>query len=125
MAQDTSLNTISSQRQKKDVGGRGESWGRGQENTINKNKVVTQICVLAFSIEKRFPEIWSQPSLPGTEREAPLHKETSKSLLQKGNFSIFRASLLFDISFFFYLFVFLGPHLQHMEVPRLGVQSEL
>ena len=22
------------------------------------------------------------------------------------------------------LFVFLGPHLQHMEVPRLGIQSE-
>ena len=22
-------------------------------------------------------------------------------------------------------FVFLGPHLQHMEVPRLGVKSEL
>ena len=25
----------------------------------------------------------------------------------------------------FYFFGFLGPHLQHMEVPRLGVQSEL
>ena len=24
-----------------------------------------------------------------------------------------------------FVFVFLGPHLQHMEVPRLGVQSEL
>ena len=23
------------------------------------------------------------------------------------------------------LFLFLGPHLRHMEVPRLGVQSEL
>ena len=28
--------------------------------------------------------------------------------------------------FIFYLFfVFLGPHLWHMEVPRLGVESEL
>ena len=27
--------------------------------------------------------------------------------------------------FFFLSFVFLGPHLLHMEVPRLGVQSEL
>ena len=29
--------------------------------------------------------------------------------------------------FFFFLsfFVFLGPHPQHMEVPRLGIQSEL
>ena len=23
--------------------------------------------------------------------------------------------------FFFFLFVFLGPHLQHVEIPRLGV----
>ena len=25
----------------------------------------------------------------------------------------------------YYLFSFLGPHLQHMEVPRLGVESDL
>ena len=30
--------------------------------------------------------------------------------------------LLFALSF---LFVFLGPHLQHMEIPWLGVQLEL
>ena len=24
-----------------------------------------------------------------------------------------------------YVFVFLGPHLQHMEVPRLGVELEM
>ena len=29
-----------------------------------------------------------------------------------------------DVSFFFF-FVFLRPHLQHMEVPRLGIQLEL
>ena len=28
------------------------------------------------------------------------------------------------VSFFFFL-VFLGPYLQHVEVPRLGVESEL
>ena len=28
-------------------------------------------------------------------------------------------------TFFFFLSFFLGLHLQHMEVPRLGVQSEL
>ena len=27
--------------------------------------------------------------------------------------------------FVFYFFVFLGPHLRYMEVPRLGVESEL
>ena len=26
---------------------------------------------------------------------------------------------------FFFFFWFLGPHLRHMEVPRLGVESEL
>ena len=26
---------------------------------------------------------------------------------------------------FFFFFFFLGPHLQHMEVPRLTVESEL
>ena len=26
---------------------------------------------------------------------------------------------------FFFFFFFLGPHLQHMDVPRLGVESEL
>ena len=42
-----------------------------------------------------------------------------------GNWSI--SSRLSDLVFFsfFGLSVFLGPHLQHMEVPRLGVQSEL
>ena len=29
------------------------------------------------------------------------------------------------ISFFSFLFVFLGPHPWHMEVPRLGVQLDL
>ena len=28
-------------------------------------------------------------------------------------------------SFFFFLFVILGPHLWHMEVPRIGAESEL
>ena len=27
--------------------------------------------------------------------------------------------------FFSFFFVFLGPHPQHMEIPRLGVESEL
>ena len=31
----------------------------------------------------------------------------------------------FGFFFFFSLFVFSGPHLRHMEVPRLGVESEL
>ena len=27
--------------------------------------------------------------------------------------------------FFFFFFAVLGPHLQHMEIPRLGVKGEL
>ena len=33
-------------------------------------------------------------------------------------------TLLF-LFFYFLFFCFLGPHLQHMEIPRLGVESEL
>ena len=33
------------------------------------------------------------------------------------------SQVFFILTFFFFLF--LGPHLQHMEVPRLGVKSEL
>ena len=33
--------------------------------------------------------------------------------------------LVFIFFCFFFLFCFLGPHLKHMEIPRLGVQSEL
>ena len=29
------------------------------------------------------------------------------------------------IVFFFFFLFFLGPHLQHMEIPRLGVELEL
>ena len=35
------------------------------------------------------------------------------------------ASFCFLFCFVFCLFVSLGPHLRHMEVPRLGVESEL
>ena len=31
----------------------------------------------------------------------------------------------FPSSTLFFFLIFLGPHLQHVEVPRLGVQSEL
>ena len=33
--------------------------------------------------------------------------------------------ILFYLPLFLFLFFFLGPHLQHMEVPRLRVESEL
>ena len=34
-------------------------------------------------------------------------------------------STFFFFFFFFFFLVFLGPHLQYMEVPRLGVELEL
>ena len=32
---------------------------------------------------------------------------------------------LFFLSFFFFFLTFSGLHLRHMEVPRLGIESEL
>ena len=36
-----------------------------------------------------------------------------------------QASTVRGTSIFFFFFFFLGPYLWHMEVPRLGVESEL
>ena len=41
------------------------------------------------------------------------------------SFFKFSASLCLFFFFFFFFFFFLGPHLQPMEVPRLGAESEL
>ena len=35
------------------------------------------------------------------------------------------SNLFLSLSFFFFFFCFLGPHSRHMEVPSLGVESEL
>ena len=40
-------------------------------------------------------------------------------------FVLILKTTVFRNSFFFFFFSFLGPHLQHMDVPRLGVKSEL
>ena len=43
-----------------------------------------------------------------------------------GNLKIlFCREAILDFILFIYLFRFLGPHPQHIEVPRLGIKSEL
>ena len=59
--------------------------------------------------------LWSRP-LPPPIKSWFVLTGWGKSLLFLGFFFFF---------FFFGLFVFLEPHLQHMEVPRLGVKLEL
>ena len=39
--------------------------------------------------------------------------------------SIFGSSIALSHWFYFFFFAFLGPYLRHMEVPRLGVESQL
>ena len=41
-------------------------------------------------------------------------------LINKATVNVF-----YFIYLFIYLFSFLGPHAWHMEIPRLGVESEL
>ena len=45
--------------------------------------------------------------------------------LEEYTFSLSSSLLLYYYYYYYIFFVFLGPHLRHMEVPRLGVQSEL
>ena len=53
-----------------------------------------------------------------------LHKKTPKSFQKKQKKKKEKKTPYFYLSFFFFFF-FLGPHPRHMEVPRLGVKSEL
>ena len=46
-------------------------------------------------------------------------------MVVKNNFKKYESRLLFYFFIFILIFVFLGPSLQHMEVPRLGFKSEL
>ena len=46
-------------------------------------------------------------------------------ILLISNITHFLYSLIYFIIAFFFLFGFLGPHVWHMEVPRLGVELEL
>ena len=51
-----------------------------------------------------------------------MSQETVRYVTHKGRSFFMFCSLLY---FFSFSFVFLGTHLRHMEVPRLGVESEL
>ena len=68
-------------------------------------------------------ELLQPPAAPGTCK-APLG--TPRNNLEKLCYLIIQV-ILSPNYLFIYLFVFcfLGLHLQHMEVPRLGVESEL
>ena len=46
-------------------------------------------------------------------------------MVKWGRFDLGRILITWFWFILFYFFVFLGPHLQYMEVPRLGVESEL
>ena len=51
--------------------------------------------------------------------------QTSTDMYRLQEFSISFLSFFFLFLFFFFFIVFLGLHPWHMEVPRLGVRSEL
>ena len=102
--------------------GTSTSCGHGKNNHNNnkilkiKGKKETEHCQYTRSLLCPFlvkPHLSSPPS--------PRSNLFLTLVLIISSFSL-RCFVLF---FVFGLFVFLGPHLQHMEVPRLEVQSEL
>ena len=52
---------------------------------------------------------------------------TKISILPLWNFhdTLVKNQLTINMCLFLFLFCFLGPHMQHMEVPRLGAESDL
>ena len=73
--------------------------------------------------------------LPESCLEINNHRKLLGQMLRECIFFIFSSSLMFLLLYimklrsgklnFFFFFIFLGPHQQHMEVPRLGVKQEL
>ena len=91
-----------------------------------------------FAILQKFAEISDQLTIPFPASSSmrvylflkklllplPLHtwSETEDNVIKWPLIIITKCGAFF---LFFSLFCFLGPHPQHMEVPRLGIQSEL
>ena len=59
----------------------------------------------------------------GSREERSLRKRAGPA--SAGVKVVRRFFVLFFVCLFCFVFVFLGPHLHHMEVPMLGVKSEL
>ena len=97
-------------------------------NQVNKDNVTktwdraTHV-LLTWCLQKDTPSLW-QYSCPNAKYEHNCEETPGKlkfrDILQ--NYQPFNAK---EICSFVLSFVFLGPHLWHMEVPRLGVESEL
>ena len=93
--------------------------------------------ITVFLEDRSTEGVWSSSvlvlfSLPGKKKKKK-KKKWKKNELEKKIFCpkgilfcVFKIHLkLYLFIYLFLSFVFLGPHLRHMEVPRLGVQSEL
>ena len=64
----------------------------------------------------------------GDPRDIALHQVSGRFLCAGSQQQLrpgWEACPVRDLSLFFFFFAFLGPYPQHMEVPRLGVESEL
>ena len=73
------------------------------------------------------PLAWEPPYASGValEKEKRQKKKTKKKTPQKTCSLWGKGVLVFLSSDFFFFLSFLGPLPRHMEVPRLGVKSEL
>ena len=76
----------------------------------------TQPCQAAEQVVNKEAGYWQWTQEEGTEYQvAGSAKASEKQVIH----------LFYLFLFYFCIFVFSGPHPWHMEVPRLGVQSEL
>ena len=66
-----------------------------------------------------------EPGIDFPGRKEPTWQDHDLGHGASRNYGTIKCFLLVYLFWFFFFLVFLGLHLQHMEVPRLGVKSEL
>ena len=106
------------------TGVRGQALGAGPSGSVS-TCVISLICTFVTSFWKMRATPtspgwgWSQVAGGWTQRHLKNSRATNWDLKNP----LDHQSLFFF--FFFVLSVLLGPHSRHMEVPRLGVESDL
>ena len=102
---------------------------RVQSKSLRSNPAPACHAERCMNTDLRFIQLFKKHNRHrAKERQSPHLSQSLHGALTPPSSSPFQRLTAFFYLFFFLrgcLFVFVGPHLRHMEVPRLGVQSQV